>query len=261
MQLGSENISISFDSCVNAGSVYANDYAGGIFGVAGLHDGRENFGSLSFKSCYNAGFIKGMNSTAGILGYMAGSNADASKKTIFDSCVNTGAIKCTYVGEWPLETFGAGIVAKFDRDITVTGCVNTGAIQGPVAAVNNTVPMAPKSAKAVNASDNFCLEVYYAKEAYATKKSSVAEIAADVTSDILAIDDSVLWAAFDEMDGLRGEDYTKASWDALVSVCNAGADILDPAKTPFTKMQQKDINDAAESMLLTKDLLEVYVAN
>ena len=261
MQLGSENIAISLDSCVNSGSVYAHEYAGGIFGAAGLHDARDQFASLSFKSCYNAGYVKGMSLSAGILGYMAGSSTNASKKTIFDSCVNTGKVKCNYVGEWPLEIFGAGIVAKSDRAISVTGCVNTGAIQGPVGATKNTVPITPKGAVAVTASDNYCLDTYYATEAYATKMESTKAIADVITSDILAIDDSVLWNAFDEMDGLRGENYTKKSWDALVSVCNAAADILDPAKTPFNKMKQKDVNEAAENMLWAKQLLKKYVAN
>jgi len=261
MQLGTENIVVTLDSCVNVGNVYANDYAGGIFGAAGLHDGRENFGSISFKSCYNAGFVKGMNSSAGILGYMAGSSTNTAKKTVFDSCVNTGPIKCHYFGEWPLETFGAGIVAKADRAITVTGCVNTGSIQGPVGAAKNTVPIAPKGAKTVTASDNYCLETYYTTEAYATKMANKRAIADAITSDILAIDDSVLWAAFDAMDGLRGENYTKSSWDGLVSVCNEGANLLDPAKTPFCKMKQKDVNEAAENMLWAKSILVKYVGN
>ena len=261
MQLGSANIAVSFNSCVNVGTIYSNDYAGGIFGVVGLYEGRENFGDLSFKSCYNAGYVKGMNSSAGILGYMAGSSTDTSKKTVFDSCVNTGPVKCDYFGEWPLETFGAGIVAKFDRNVTVTGCVNTGAIQGPVGSVKSTVPIAPKCAKTVTASDNFCIETYYATEAYATKKSSVAELAAAVTSDALAIDDSALWNAFDEMDGLSGENYTKKSWDALVNACNSGADILDPEKTPFNQMKQKDVNAAAKNMLQKKTALKEFVAN
>ena len=94
MQLGTKDIVISFNSCVNVGNVYGNDYTGGIFGVAGLHDGRENFGNLTFNACYNAGYVKGLNASAGILGYMAGSNTATSIVTKFDSCVNTGTIKC-----------------------------------------------------------------------------------------------------------------------------------------------------------------------
>ena len=55
--------------------------------------------------------------------------------------------------------------------------------------------------------------------------------------------------------------YTKKSWDALVNACNIGADLLDPTKTPFNKMKQKDINEAAENMLWAKSLLTIYTSN
>lgn len=260
MQLGVEGISMLFDSCVNIGGVYAADYAGGIAGAIGLHEGSENLSDLTVKSCYNSGFVRGRNLTGGIVGYMAGSKVDSTKKTTIDSCVNIGDVKCGYVGEWPSSIYVAGIIAKSERDITVTGCVNMGKLQPPTGATTNLAPITPKGAKTVTASNNLCLDSFSVKEPFATVKADKAELAAAVTSDALAIDDSALWSAFDEVVGLQGENYTQFTWERLVRFCDTGAKLLDPAQTPFNKLKQKDINKAATDIVKAKNLLEDYVA-
>ena len=248
------------DSCVNLGGIYSNNYAGGIAGAIGLHDGRENFGDLTIKSCYNAGYVRGKNLTGGILAYMAGSSTDSSKKTTIDSCVNVSDVKGEYYGEWPSSIYAAGIVAWSDRNITVSGCANMGKVTPPTGAATNMAPIIPKLSKTVTAENNLCLNAFGAKEPYAEVKANKTELAAAVTSDALAIDDSALWSAFDEVDGLQGENYTQLTWERLVRICDNGAKLLDPAQTPFTQLKQKDINKYATDIVKAKALLEDYVA-
>ncbi|MBQ6163481.1 MAG: hypothetical protein IJK23_03295, partial [Clostridia bacterium] len=126
--------------CVNRGTVYGKQDAGGILGInsgSGTWSNNKNYGSVTanddncggicgeleddkqtFTDCYNTGAITGNYSTGGIMGWQ-----NTAENNEYTHCFNTGAITSN-------NGKAGGVTGAGKKQITYTECFNIGEIRG-----------------------------------------------------------------------------------------------------------------------------------
>ncbi len=91
---------LTFDQCINYGSVISSDKNGKSRGAGGLAGNffvvKESNDYIAFTSCENHGNITGKRDVGGIVGY---TSSDASVDMMFSDCVNSGALIITPVDD------------------------------------------------------------------------------------------------------------------------------------------------------------------